>query len=30
MKENIIGILGILFGNVKDVFENGVEVWGVL
>ncbi|MGG6942778.1 UNVERIFIED_CONTAM: nucleoside recognition domain-containing protein, partial [Pseudomonas aeruginosa] len=25
-KENIIGTLGILFGNVKDVSENGVEV----
>ena len=29
-KENIIGTLGILFGNVKDVSENGVEVWGAL
>ncbi|MGC3062354.1 ferrous iron transport protein B, partial [Enterococcus faecalis] len=28
--ENFIGTLGILFGNVIDVSENGVEVWGAL
>ena len=29
-KENVIGTLGILFGHLEEVSENGQEVWSVL
>lgn len=29
-KENVIGTFGILFGNLSEVSENGVEVWSAL
>lgn len=29
-KENVIGTFGIVFGQLSEVSENGVEVWGLL
>lgn len=27
-KENVIGTLGVLYGQIPEVSENGVEIWG--